>query len=103
MDKKYKNWKESKCLFENEIKTMENLSPKEIKDSFFKYLEFGTGGMRGRMGMGTNHMNIYMIRKVTQGLSNYLINSNGNIGKNKGVVVAYDCRINSYGFALNSA
>ena len=103
MDKKYKNWKESKCLFENEIKTMENLSPKEIKDSFFKYLEFGTGGMRGRMGMGTNHMNIYMIRKVTQGLSNYLINSNGNIGKNKGVVVAYDCRINSYEFALNSA
>lgn len=55
------------------------------------------------MGMGTNRMNIYMIRKATQGLSNYLINSKGNIGKNKGVVVAYDCRINSYEFALNSA
>ena len=59
--------------------------------------------MRGIIGMGINHMNIYMIRKVTQGLSNYLINSNGNVGKNKGVVVAYDCRINSYEFALNSA
>lgn len=103
MVKKYKNWKESKCLSENEIKVMKNLSPKEIKDRFYKYLEFGTGGMRGIMGMGTNRMNIYMIRKATQGLSNYLINSNGNIGKNRGVVIAYDCRINSYEFALNSA
>lgn len=39
--------------------------------NFYKYLEFGTGGMRGIMGMGTNRMNIYMIRKATQGLSNY--------------------------------
>ena len=53
------------------------------------------------MGMGTNRMNIYMIRKATQGLSNYLINSSGEFGKNKGVVIAYDCRINSYEFALN--
>lgn len=92
MDKNYKNWKESKYISEN-----------EIKDAFYKYLEFGTGGMRGIMGIGINRMNIYMIRKATQGLSNYLINSSGVIGKNKGVVIAYDCRINSYEFALNSA
>ena len=96
--KNYKKWKNNK-----EINKLNSLSENEIKDCFYKYLEFGTGGMRGIMGMGTNRMNIYMIRKATQGLSNYLINSNGNVGKNKGVVVAYDCRINSYEFALNSA
>ena len=96
--KNYKKWKNN-----NKTNKLNSLSENEIKDSFFKYLEFGTGGMRGIMGMGTNRMNIYMIRKATQGLSNYLINSTGDVGKNKGVVIAYDCRINSYEFALNSA
>ena len=96
--KNYKKWKNN-----NKINKLNSLSENEIKDSFYKYLEFGTGGMRGIMGMGTNRMNIYMIRKATQGLSNYLINSSGEFGKNKGVVIAYDCRINSYAFALNSA
>ena len=96
--KNYKKWKNN-----NKINKLNSLSENEIKDSFYKYLEFGTGGMRGIMGMGTNRMNIYMIRKATQGLSNYLIDSSGVIGKNKGVVIAYDCRINSYEFALNSA
>lgn len=99
----HQNWKENKYLSKNEKIKIENLKEEEIKDSFYKYLEFGTGGMRGIMGIGTNRMNIYMIRKATQGLSNYLINSSGNVGKNKGVVIAYDCRINSYEFALNSA
>ena len=100
---KYNKWIKSKFITKYEKNKLEELNKEEIRDSFFKYLEFGTGGMRGIIGMGINHMNIYMIRKVTQGLSNYLINSNGNVGKNKGVVVAYDCRINSYEFALNSA
>lgn len=100
---KYRKWINSRFINENEKIKIENLKEEEIKDSFYKYLEFGTGGMRGIMGMGTNRMNIYMIRKATQGLSNYLINSSGEFGKNKGVVIAYDCRINSYEFALNSA
>lgn len=103
MNEKYKNWKASKYFSKNEMKVIENLPLKEIKARFCKYLEFGTGGIRGIMGIGTNRMNIYMIRKATQGLSNYLIDSSGVIGKNKGVVIAYDCRINSYEFALNSA
>lgn len=100
---KYNRWIKSKFITEYEKNKLEKLNKKEIEDRFYKYLEFGTGGMRGIMGVGTNHMNIYMIRKATQGLSNYLVNSSGNIGKNKGVVIAYDCRINSYEFALNSA
>ena len=100
---KYKKWISSKFITEKEKIRLEKLNKEEIRDSFYKYLEFGTGGMRGIMGLGTNHMNIYMIRKATQGLSNYLINSSSELGKNKGVVIAYDCRINSYEFALNSA
>lgn len=100
---KYNKWIKSKFITEYEKIAIEKLTGEEIRDSFYKYLEFGTGGMRGIIGMGTNRMNIYMIRKVTQGFSDYLIDSSGAIGKNKGVVVAYDCRINSYEFALNSA
>lgn len=103
MIKQYNKWIKSEFITKYEKNKLEELNKEEIKDSFFKYLEFGTGGMRGIMGMGTNRMNIYMIRKATQGLSNYLINSSGELGKNKGVVIAYDCRINSYEFALNSA
>ena len=103
MIKQNTKWINSKFLNRNEKVKIEKLTENEVKESFFKYLEFGTGGMRGIMGMGTNRMNIYMIRKATQGLSNYLINSSGNIGKDKGVVIAYDCRISSHEFALNSA
>ena len=100
---KHNRWIKSKFITEKEKIRLEKLNKEEIRDSFHKYLEFGTGGMREIMGIGTNRMNIYMIRKATQGLSNYLINSSGELGKNKGVVIAYDCRINSYEFALNSA
>lgn len=100
---KHNRWIKSKFITEKEKIRLEKLNKEEIRDSFYKYLEFGTGGMRGIMGIGTNRMNIYMIRKATQGLSNYLINSSGELGKNKGVVIAHDCRINSYEFALNSA
>lgn len=100
--KELKKWKFLKCISECGKNELKKSNKEELESSFFKYLEFGTGGMRGIMGLGTNRMNIYMIRKATQGLSNYLINSTGNIGKNKGVVIAYDCRINSYEFALNS-
>ena len=65
---------------------------KEIEDSFYKDLEFGTGGMRGIMGPGTNRINKYTLGKSTQGLSNFLITK----FKSKiSVVIAYDCRNNS--------
>ena len=103
IEQKYKKWLNSRYINKYEKTEIRELTKEEQKESFHKYLEFGTGGMRGIMGMGTNRMNIYMIRKATQGLSNYLIKLSGVIGKNKGVIIAYDCRINSYEFALNSA
>lgn len=67
--------------------------PKEIQDSFYKDLEFGTGGMRGIMGVGTNRINKYTLGKNTQGLSNYMHQSFPKEALK--VVIAYDCRHNS--------
>ncbi len=67
--------------------------PKEIQESFYKDLEFGTGGMRGIMGVGTNRINKYTLGKNTQGLSNYLHKSFPN--ETVKVAIAYDCRHNS--------
>ena len=73
---------------------------KEIEDRFYKELEFGTGGMRGIIGAGTNRMNRYTVRKAAQGLANFVKNQGQN---EKGVAVAYDSRHCSYEFALETA
>ncbi len=72
----------------------------EITDRFYKDLEFGTGGLRGVIGAGTNRMNIYTVRKATQGLANYIIAQGG---KDKGVAIAYDSRRMSPEFADEAA
>ncbi|MFY7811760.1 MAG: phospho-sugar mutase, partial [Flavobacterium sp.] len=75
------------------IKEIMTSSPKELEEAFYKNLEFGTGGMRGIMGVGTNRINQYTLGKNTQGLSNYLKKSFPHeIVK---VVIAFDCRKNS--------
>ncbi|WP_077611438.1 phospho-sugar mutase [Clostridium sp. Marseille-P2415] len=73
---------------------------KEIKERFYKELEFGTGGLRGILGAGTNRMNIYTVRKATQGLANYIIREKG---EKKGVAIAYDSRNYSTEFAREAA
>jgi phosphoglucomutase len=78
---------------QEEIKEMITTSPKNLEESFFKNLEFGTGGMRGVMGVGTNRINKYTLGKNTQGLSNYMIKSFP--GEQLKVAIAYDCRHNS--------
>jgi phosphoglucomutase len=75
------------------IKEMMTSSPKELEDSFYKNLEFGTGGMRGIMGVGTNRINKYTLGKNTQGLSNYM--RQVFPGAELKVAIAYDCRHNS--------
>ncbi len=78
---------------QDEIKVMMTSSPKNLEESFYKNLEFGTGGMRGIMGVGTNRINKYTLGKNTQGLSDYLKKSFP--GEQLKVVIAYDCRHNS--------
>ena len=73
---------------------------KEIEDRFYKELEFGTGGLRGVIGAGTNRMNIYTVRKATQGLANYILKQGG---AEKGVAIAYDSRNMSPEFADEAA
>ncbi len=75
------------------IKEMMTSSPKELEDSFYKNLEFGTGGMRGIMGVGTNKINKYTLGKNTQGLSDYL--KKCFPGEELKAAIAYDCRNNS--------
>lgn len=72
----------------------------EIQDRFYKELEFGTGGLRGVIGAGTNRMNIYTVRKATQGLANYIVKQGG---QSKGVAIAYDSRFMSPEFADEAA
>ena len=82
-----------------ELKAIE-LDEKEIKERFYKELEFGTAGLRGVIGAGTNRMNIYTVRKATQGLANYILAQGG---REKGVAVAYDSRRMSPEFADEAA
>ncbi|MBE6185439.1 phospho-sugar mutase [Heyndrickxia ginsengihumi] len=75
---------------------------KELEDRFYKSLEFGTGGMRGELGVGTNRMNIYMVRKASEGLAQF-IEEQGKEAKVRGVAIAYDSRHQSPEFALEVA
>lgn len=76
--------------------------PAEIEERFYKDLEFGTGGLRGIMGAGTNRMNRYTVARATQGFAQYIL-ANRKEGENPSVVIAYDSRQNSPEFALTSA
>ena len=73
---------------------------KEIEDRFYRELEFGTGGLRGVIGAGTNRMNIYTVRKATQGLANYILEQGT---ADKGIAIAYDSRFMSPEFACEAA
>ncbi len=96
---KYNEWMNSTDIDEetkNELRSIEN-DNEEIKDRFYKELEFGTAGLRGVVGAGTNRMNIYTVGKATQGLANYIVKNNG---QEKGVAIAYDCRHMSEEFSV---
>lgn len=77
--------------------------PKEIEDRFYRDLEFGTGGLRGVMGAGTNRMNKYTVGKATTGLARYLFDSYGEEAKSRGVAIGYDTRNHSEHFARVTA
>src|SRR5664280_3451822 len=84
-----------------EVREMLDKDEKKLIDAFYQDLEFGTGGLRGIMGAGTNRMNIYTLGMATQGLSNYIRQQCGN--SRVKVAIAYDCRNNSRYFAETTA
>ena len=104
----FKNWKENAFFDEetkNELSALDEVKDSvEIEDRFYKDLEFGTAGLRGVMGAGTNRMNKYTVGKATTGFARYLLEFYGKeICETKGVVVAYDTRNNSQSFAKITA
>ncbi|MCC8095133.1 MAG: phospho-sugar mutase [Tannerellaceae bacterium] len=91
-----------KGLFEEILQLLDNEDPTDLIEAFYKDLEFGTGGLRGIMGIGSNRMNIYTVGAATQGLSNYLNKEFSHLDQIK-VVIGHDCRNNSRKFAEISA
>lgn len=100
-NKQFEKWL-SFCTGDEERQELESLSEQEKEDRFYRNLEFGTGGLRGVMALGTNRMNIYTVRRATQGLAMEIL-SNGNAAAERGVVIAHDSRNNSRLFAMECA
>ncbi|WP_237697475.1 phospho-sugar mutase [Thermosipho africanus] len=102
--KEYKRWLESPYIDEETKKELLEIkgNEEEIKERFFQDLEFGTAGLRGKIGAGTNRMNKYIVSRVTQALADF-INSKGEDRSQRGVVIAYDVRHFSKDFARITA
>ena len=103
--KEYEIWLNSPFIDKidrEELASIKN-NEKEIEERFYTELAFGTGGLRGVRGNGINRINKYMIRKATQGFANYLLEVDAPAVKKKGVAIAYDCRIGSVEYSLNTA
>ena len=98
----YTTWLNHPLLDEEYKNELKNMTDQSIKESFYGNLSFGTAGMRGILGIGTNRLNIYTIRKATLGYANYLIKHIKNSKKN-GIVIGHDNRYNSRKFCLDCA
>ena len=101
-EEKYNEWIKDQSIDEESKKELEQIkdNKEEMEDRFYKDLEFGTAGLRGIIGVGSNRMNKYTVTKATQGLANYIKKQGG---ENRGVAIAYDCRIMSEEFSEESA
>ena len=99
---KYEEWINNPVIDEESKKELLSIkdNKEEIEDRFYKDLEFGTAGLRGIIGIGTNRMNKYTVTKATQGLANYIIKQGC---QDRGVAIAYDCRIMSKEFSEETA
>ena len=99
----YESWLNDKNLTEEEMAELKSLTDeKDIEYRFGKNLEFGTAGMRGLIGLGTNMLNVHTVARATQGLSEYILTL-GEKAKKRGVVISFDTRRCSYDFALAAA
>ncbi|MBR4966086.1 MAG: phospho-sugar mutase, partial [Lachnospiraceae bacterium] len=100
--KEYEFWLQDDYFDEETKKELRAIEgdEKEIEERFYRELEFGTGGLRGIIGAGTNRMNLYTVRKATQGLANYILSKGA---QDKGIAIAYDSRFMSPEFADEAA
>ena len=96
----YKRWISMVKYDQDLVNQLKKYADFQIEDAFYRDLEFGTGGLRGVIGAGTNRMNVYTVAKATQGLAEYLLNK---YGASASVVVGYDSRIKSDVFAKTAA
>jgi phosphoglucomutase len=96
----YNEWLNSDQLSQKEKEELLNLkdNQEEIQDRFYEDLKFGTAGLRGKLGMGTNRMNVFTVGRASQGLANF-IESKGDEAKKRGVAIAYDVRYFSKEFS----
>lgn len=103
--KKFENWSSSDYIDAEDREELKQIkdNTKEVEDRFYTDLEFGTGGMRGIRGVGTNRINKYIVKKAAQGIANYMLKMDAEAAVDRGVVIAYDCRIGSYEYSLNMA
>ncbi len=99
IQKEYKRWLEQAVLDEDLVNELKGMNESQIEDAFYRNLAFGTGGLRGVIGAGTNRINIYTIAKASQGLSNYL----NKKYEHPSIAIGYDSRIKSDVFARVSA
>ena len=99
---KINEWKNSQALTQKEKDELNNMSEEMLKEAFYTNLSFGTGGMRGVMGLGTNRINRFVIAKATLGFGRYLLKNEVN-AKEKGVVITHDNRFNHEEFMMAAA
>ncbi len=99
---KIKKWQENPNLDEKLKEELVSLDEEKLNDAFYTDLEFGTGGLRGVLGVGTNRMNIYTVQKATYGFYEYLREKYEDLNE-RGMVISYDCRNYSYEFACAAA
>ncbi len=102
VEERYSKWLNHKNLDPQYKPVLENMSAEEKNDAFYTTIEFGTAGMRGLLGPGTNRINIHTIRKATQGFANYII-KNGEEACKKGIAIGYDNRHMSRELAFDCA
>lgn len=97
----WKNYENLETEMRSNLEALEGKT-KELEEAFYTNLEFGTAGMRGVIGAGTNRMNLYTVRQATEGLARF-IEEQGEEAKKRGVVIAYDSRHKSPEFSLEAA
>ena len=103
ISEKYKRYLSEPTLSDEFREQLENMTDDEINDAFYCDLEFGTAGIRGVLGPGSNRLNVYVIRKATVGFARFLLQKYGSKAKTNGVVISHDNRLYSREFAIESA